>query len=315
MRGLVRSGAVPVLRRTPYAVRRGPWAVGRGRPHAAGQVGAGPLRPHTAGPCSAALCARVGVRDGGCGPRSTAVAYRRPRESARTGGSAAAAPAAATAATAATRRRGRCGRRPARGDGDRRQELHRVVVPGRAGRGGGGLRHRAAEFEGVAAGPAAVLVARHAHRLARDGRARGVTAPAPSRIGTPPQGSSAATRRRRREEPAPGTSRPPHAGRARRHPWRHGRRYPYPGRDGYARTRTRGGKPGFCGRAADTGQGTAHTAKGTAARPGASPTPTGHGAPGRNPVDQAPAPRSSRIWETTRATVCRTASVSVRKCQ
>ncbi len=185
-----------------------------------------------------------------------------PRATARTGGSAAAAPAAATATTAAgARRGGRCGRRPARGDGDRRQELHRVVVPGGAVRGGGGLRHRAAEFEGVAAGPAAVLVARHAHRLARDGRARGVSAPAPSRIGSPREGGSAAGPQRR-EGPAPGTSRSPPFVRAGAHRYRrrYGRRYPYPRRDG--RHSRRDGRPR--GGAVDTGRGTAHTSRGTA---------------------------------------------------
>jgi hypothetical protein len=41
-------------------------------------------------------------------------------------------------------------------------------MTGGTGRGVGGLRHGTAEFEGVAAGPAAVLVTRHGDRLIRD---------------------------------------------------------------------------------------------------------------------------------------------------
>src|SRR5690349_3170278 len=88
---------------------------------------------------------------------------------ARVRGSAAAAPAAATAATAtataAGAGRGR-GRRGGTADRHRRQQLHRVVVTGGAGRGCGRLGHRTALLEGVSAGAAAVLVARHAPRLA-----------------------------------------------------------------------------------------------------------------------------------------------------
>lgn len=90
--------------------------------------------------------------------------------------------AAATAAAAAATARGGGRGRGGAADCDRGQELDRVVVAGRAGRGCGGLRHGTAQFEGVAAGPAAVFVARHGHRLTGPARAGQCAPPRSSRI-------------------------------------------------------------------------------------------------------------------------------------
>src|ERR1700761_3666892 len=72
-------------------------------------------------------------------------------------GSAAAAAGPAAAAPAAHRR----GAKVAAADRDRGQQFHRVVVAGRTGTRGRGLAHRAGHLERVAAGAAAVLLARH----------------------------------------------------------------------------------------------------------------------------------------------------------
>ncbi|GAA0418231.1 hypothetical protein Aca07nite_06470 [Actinoplanes capillaceus] len=66
--------------------------------------------------------------------------------------------AAATAATAATGGRGRSA---ATGHGNGGEQLDGVAVALRAGRRGGGLPHRATDFEGGAAGAATVLITRH----------------------------------------------------------------------------------------------------------------------------------------------------------
>src|SRR5690606_18737542 len=78
-----------------------------------------------------------------------------PRTPRRSGGPPSAAAPAAAAATAP----GGLGGHPA--DGHPGQQLHRVVVPLRAAGGIGGLGHRPGQFEGLAAGPAGVLVSRH----------------------------------------------------------------------------------------------------------------------------------------------------------
>ncbi|TQE27310.1 hypothetical protein Sipo8835_27720 [Streptomyces ipomoeae] len=66
--------------------------------------------------------------------------------------------------------------------------------------------------------------------------------------------------------------------------------------------------PGYAARAFGIPRGPGHAGLGVAALT--------LFANGLNPCQApAPAPRSLRIWSTTRATVCRTASVSVRKCQ
>src|ERR1035441_7977537 len=72
-----------------------------------------------------------------------------------------AAAAGATAAAAAAARLGACrrGARPA-ADGDRGQQLHRVIVALRAAARRGRLAHRAGLLEGSPAGPAPVFIDR-----------------------------------------------------------------------------------------------------------------------------------------------------------
>src|SRR4029077_18145700 len=77
----------------------------------------------------------------------------------RSGGLAAAAGSAAAAATAAST--GLVRRASPAADRDRGQQLDRVIMPLRAGRGRGRLAHRTALLKGVSAGTAAVFVAGH----------------------------------------------------------------------------------------------------------------------------------------------------------
>ncbi len=86
----------------------------------------------------------------------------RPVALARGCSAAAGAAATASASTAGGRCRRGCA---AAGDRDGGQELHRVGVASGARRGGGRFGHRTAQLEGVAAGAAAVVIARHAHRV------------------------------------------------------------------------------------------------------------------------------------------------------
>lgn len=160
--GPTRTGAGPTRTRT--AVGRTPDRAGP--PRARGRVaaypgGAGPVR--TGG----RSCGTVREDGRGCRERHPWHPPDIREDFLRKAGSAAAASTAATAAAPAptTARTGR--RRPAAGrDCDGGEKFHCVVMSGGAGRGSRGFRHRAAQFEGVAAGPAAVLVARHVPRLA-----------------------------------------------------------------------------------------------------------------------------------------------------
>jgi hypothetical protein len=108
----------------------------------------GPIRHHwqRVGAAAAGFARRRGCR---AGPRAF--------------GLSAAAGAAATASASAAARWG-CGAAPAR-HGDCGQEFHCVGVALGAHGGGGGFGHRPVQLEGVAAGAAAKIIARHGDRV------------------------------------------------------------------------------------------------------------------------------------------------------